>query len=46
MEVSGQLHDLATLPPRETAPSTQWIGDWVSTRASLDALVKTQIPTS
>jgi len=26
MEVSGQLHSPASLPPRETAPGTQCIG--------------------
>jgi hypothetical protein len=36
MEVSGQLHTPATLPPGERAPSTHWIGGWVDPRASLD----------
>jgi hypothetical protein len=30
--------------PRERAPGTHWIGDWVGPRASLDALVKRKIP--
>jgi hypothetical protein len=44
MEVSGQLYALATLPPRERAPGTHWIGGWVSPRAILDAVVKRKIP--
>jgi len=35
MEVSGQLHALATLPL-----VTQWIGGWVGPRAGLDMVVK------
>jgi hypothetical protein len=30
--------------PRERAPSTHWIGDWVGPRAVLDAVVKRKIP--
>jgi hypothetical protein len=30
--------------PREWAPGTHWIGDWVGTRAVLDAAVKRKIP--
>jgi hypothetical protein len=37
MQVSGQLHAPAALPPRETAPGTHWIGGWVGHRAVLDA---------
>jgi hypothetical protein len=44
MEVSGQLHTPAALPPRERAPGTHWIGGWVSPRAVLDAVVKRKIP--
>jgi hypothetical protein len=29
MEVSGQLHGPAALPPRERAPDTHWLRDWV-----------------
>jgi hypothetical protein len=39
MEVSGQLHALATLP-RKKAPGTHWIGGWVGPRAVLDAVVR------
>jgi hypothetical protein len=39
MEVSGQLHDPAALPP-----STHWTGGWVGPRAVLDAVVKRKIP--
>jgi hypothetical protein len=44
MEVSGQLHDPAALPPRKRAPGTLWIGVWVDPRAVLDAVVKRNIP--
>jgi hypothetical protein len=40
MEVSGQLHAPAALPPRERAPGTQWIGGWVGPRAVLDTVMK------
>jgi hypothetical protein len=30
--------------PRERAPRTHWIGDWVGPRAVLEAVVKRQIP--
>jgi hypothetical protein len=30
--------------PRERAPGTHWIGDWVGHRAVLDAVVKRKIP--
>jgi hypothetical protein len=30
--------------PRERAPGTHWIGDWVGLRAVLDAAVKRKIP--
>jgi hypothetical protein len=44
MEVSGQLHAPATLPPRERDPGTHWVGGWVGPRAALDAVVKWKIP--
>jgi hypothetical protein len=44
MEVSGQLHAPAALPPKERAPGTHWIGGWVCLRAVLDAVVKRKIP--
>jgi hypothetical protein len=44
MEVSGQLHTPAALPPRERVHGTHWIGGWVSPRAVLDAEVKRKIP--
>jgi hypothetical protein len=43
MEVSGQLHEPATLPHRERAPSTQWIGGLVGTRVSLEAVEERKI---
>jgi hypothetical protein len=45
MEVSGQLHAPAALPPGEN-PSTRWIGGWVGPRAVLDTVVKRKIPSS
>jgi len=39
MEVSGQLHAPAALPPGKE-PVTHWIGGWVGPRAVLDAVVK------
>jgi hypothetical protein len=40
MEVSGQLHAPANLPPRKEATSIHWIGGWVNPRACLDAVEK------
>jgi len=45
MGMSGQLHAPAALPPRETSPSTHWIGGWVGPRAVLDMVVRRKIPT-
>jgi len=39
MEVSGQLHTPATLPPAK-GTGTHWIGGRVSHLAGLDAVVK------
>jgi len=46
MEVGGQLHAPAALPPRERPPDTHWIGGWVGSRAVLDEVVKREIPSS
>jgi hypothetical protein len=35
MEMSGQLHAPAALPPRKS-PGTHWIGGWVGPRSSLE----------
>jgi hypothetical protein len=43
MEVNGQLHPPAALPPSERAPGTHWIGGWVGLRAVLDAVVMRKI---
>jgi hypothetical protein len=43
MEVSGQLHEQAALPPAK-APDTHWIGGWVGPRAVLEVVVKRKIP--
>jgi hypothetical protein len=40
MEVSGQLHVPATLPPGEIAQSTHKIGGWVGLKCGLDAKEK------
>jgi len=39
MEVNGQLHALAFFP-RNRAPGTSWIGDWVGPTAVLEAAAK------
>jgi len=44
MEMSGQLHTPAALPPGKGTPGTHWIGGWVGPRAILNAVVKTKIP--
>jgi hypothetical protein len=44
MEVSGQLHVLAVLSPKERAPGTHWIGGWMGPKAVLKAVVKKKIP--
>jgi hypothetical protein len=36
MEVSGQLHETATLPPGKEPPGKHCIGGWVDPRAGLD----------
>jgi len=46
MEVRGQLHAPAALPPGEEPPGTQLIEGWVGPRAILDAVVKRKIPSS
>jgi hypothetical protein len=43
MEVSGQLHAPAALPPGKK-PDTLWIGGWVGPRTVLEAVVKRKIP--
>jgi hypothetical protein len=40
MEVSGQLHASAALPPRERGPDTHCIGVWVDHIAGHDDLEK------
>jgi len=44
MEVSGQLHAPATLPPEKELPGTRWIGGWLGLRAGLDLVVQRKIP--
>jgi hypothetical protein len=40
MEVSGQLHAPAALPPGERAPGTHSIGGWVGPTTGLDDVEK------
>jgi hypothetical protein len=40
LEVSGQIHAAAAIPPGERVPSTHWIGGWVGPRAGLDYMEK------
>jgi hypothetical protein len=42
MKVSGKIHDSAAFLPRERDPGSYWIGGWVGTRGSLDAVAKTK----
>jgi hypothetical protein len=42
MEVSGQLHAPAALPPGERALGTHWIVGWVGPSVSLQAVEKTK----
>jgi hypothetical protein len=44
MEVSGQLHASATLPPGKEPLVPNWIGGWVGPRAVLDTVVERKIP--
>jgi hypothetical protein len=44
MEVSGQLHAPAALPPEKDPPGTHWIGGWVGPRAGLDMVSKRPSP--
>ena len=40
MEVSGQLHDLAALPPGKRAPGAHRTGGYEDPKAGMDALEK------
>jgi hypothetical protein len=40
MDVSGQLHAPAALPPEKEPLGTDWIGGWVGRRAVLDVMVQ------
>jgi hypothetical protein len=40
IEVSGQYHSPASLPPSERAPNTHWKGDWVGPSSGLDDVEK------
>jgi hypothetical protein len=44
MEVNGQFHAPAYLPPRERTPSTHWIGGRVGPRIGLATVSKRKIP--
>jgi len=44
MEVSGQLHAPAALPPAEGAPGTLWRGHWMDLRAGRDAVGRRRNP--
>jgi hypothetical protein len=43
MEVTGQLHALVALPPRERSHATHWIKGQEAPRASQDAVEKRKI---
>jgi hypothetical protein len=40
MEVSGQIHGPAALPPGSRAADTHWMGGWVGPRVGLDTVAK------
>jgi hypothetical protein len=40
MEVSGQVHAPAALPPGKEPPDTHWIGGWVGPSVGLDDMEK------
>lgn len=40
MDISGQLHDLAALPPGNKAPNAHRTGGYVDPKAGMDALEK------
>jgi len=44
MEMSGQFHVPATLPPMERAPDNHWIDGGVDPRAGLDMVSERKIP--
>jgi len=44
MEMSGQLHARAALPPRKEPPVPIGLGGWVGPRAHLDAVAKRKNP--
>jgi hypothetical protein len=44
MEVSGQLHAPAALPPGKEPLVQHWTGGWMGPRAVVDAVVKRKIP--
>jgi len=43
MDMSGQFHAPATLPPGKKALGTYCIGGWVGPRTGLDVVVKRKI---
>jgi hypothetical protein len=44
MEVSGQLHAPAALPPgKDTLAGTHWTGGWVGPRAVLNTVEKRKV---
>jgi hypothetical protein len=42
--VSGQIHAPVALPLEKQSLVTYWIGGWVGSRPSLDAVAKRRIP--
>jgi len=43
MEVNGQFHAPAALPPGKVPPGTHWIGGWVGPRTGLDMVLKRKV---
>jgi len=44
MEVSGQLHTPAVLPPGKEPPETHCIGVWLDPKAGLDTVAERKSP--
>jgi len=44
VEVNGQLRTTTALPPGKVLPGTRYIGGWMGSRASLDAVAKRKNP--
>jgi hypothetical protein len=46
MEVSGQVHAMATLSPGNISSGNHWIGGWVGPRTRLETVTKRKTPST